>query len=148
MTSPYEFVSAEKQFDSVSAHIRYLNDKMLEAYHSFVRLFIAIVGGSFWFSFQPRLTPINSVSYARLSVGLLCFISLMATIMILENLRGWHSYRERQSHLAGLDERGQRRIPLPRLVHGSRVEICMVLSIWIATWAFWYWNPFRLVFSN
>jgi hypothetical protein len=148
MTSPYEFVSAEKQFDSVSTHIRYLNDKMLEAYYSFVRVFIAIVGGSFWLSFQPRLTPINAVSYARLSVGLLCFISLMATIMILENLRGWHGYRKRQSFLAGLDDGGQRRIPLPRPVHASRVEICMLLSIWIATCAFWYWNPFGLVFSN
>jgi hypothetical protein len=47
MSDTYNFVGAEKQFDFVSGHVRYLNDKMLEAYYSFVRLFVAIAGGSF-----------------------------------------------------------------------------------------------------
>jgi hypothetical protein len=147
-SDPYNFVGAEKQFDFVSNHIRYLNDKMLEAYYSFVRLFIAIVGGSFWLSFQPRITPINAPTYANLSVGLLCFIAMLATIFIFENLRSWHNYRAQQSMLAGINPKGRARIPPPRAIRASVSEGCMIASIWLATLGFWYWNPFTLVFSN
>lgn len=43
-------VSDEKQYESVSTQVRYLNDKILESFNLYLKLFSGIVGGSIWLS--------------------------------------------------------------------------------------------------
>jgi hypothetical protein len=139
-----KMISPDTEFNNVSTHVRYLNEKMIEAFKLFVSLFSAIVGGSIWLSAgeMPAETRNNYYWLSNVLVGLLTIVTV---VMIAEYLRSWHQYRHAMSRLGGLDSNGEPKIPPPRTVRASVVEACMMITALILAVLFWYYNPFTLL---
>ena len=137
-------ISPEKEYEFVSGQVRYHNEKIIESFNLFIKLFSGVVGGSIWLTLQHGMTATRAASYARVSDGLACFLALLACLMIAENLRAWHGYRWAQVRLAGKNEKGEYRIPPPRIIRSSVTEGGMMLSVILAVVFYCLFNPFTL----
>jgi hypothetical protein len=136
-------VSVDKEYEFCSSQVRYHNERIIEAFQMFVKIFSAIAGGSVYLSLQKEVATKASV-YVLISDLLVILVAFIAIVMVLENLRGWRGYRSAQSRLGGLDESGSPRIPPPRLFRPALAEGCMILGVIAASAGFWLFNPFKI----
>jgi hypothetical protein len=145
METKKRLVSEEKEFDYVVGQIRYLNDKIIESFNFFIKVFSAVVGGSVWLTLQKGMTVQLANEYAKISDGLVMFLAILVCLMIFEHLRSWHGYRKAQSRLSGKDEAGKYYIPAPRRFRASVLEIAMMGTMITVATLFCLFNPFILV---
>jgi hypothetical protein len=127
-------VSEEKQYEFVSEQVRYFNEKIIESFNFFIKVFSAVAGGSIWLSMQKDYAGKFS-SYLTLSNSIVVLITVIAVIRVIENLRAWHGYRNAQCRL-------DFRIPTPRPFRASVLEALMVVGMITAAVLFWVYNPF------
>ena len=132
-------VSDDKQYEHVSQQVRHHNDRILGSFDLFIRLFSAVVGGAIWLSLQAGAARRGSY-YALLSDLLVGLITVMSILMVLENLRAWHGYRWAQTRLGEKDESGNYRIPPPKKLRASLIEIGMVACMLCSALLFLLFN--------
>jgi len=137
-------ITPDKEYEFVSSQVRYHNEKIIEAFNLFIKLFSAVIGGSIWLRLQPGFDAAQGATYARMSNVLVTFLAAIACLMVAENLKSWHGYRWAQARLGGLDDKGEFRIPPPRTVRASVSEGAMMLTMVAAALLYWLFNPFNL----
>ena len=127
-------VSADKQYENITTQLRYLNDKIHDAFRHFFTLASAIIGGSLYVhitlaSDDPRRSGLGSSASALLSVVGVAIIVLIAT-----NFFSKRGYRKMLTHEYPA-------IPLSSSKTEYFLEFSMCVLI-ICTWiGFWCWNP-------
>ena len=83
----------DKVYQELKTHLRYLNEKMIEAFSLFVKLATAIIGGTFWLHMKLPAGDPQRYLMARGTSMLLLLTSVGLTLVVINNLRAWHSYR-------------------------------------------------------
>jgi hypothetical protein len=139
-------VSIDKEYEFVSSQVQEYNRRVADAFKLFVQLFSLIVGGSVWLSISIQSQPaaVKSASYARLSNILAVLVAVYCAFSVVENLRAWRGYRLAQCRLGGLDEKGNFRIPPPKVFKAASEEVAMIVTMSAATILFCYFNPFLI----
>jgi hypothetical protein len=127
-------ISDDKQYEEIRTHLRYLNDKMIEAFNLFIKLATAIVGGTFFLHWKLAANDPQRTTFARGTDALLLLAAVGMTIIILNNLRAWYSYRGTLSHL------------FPEISHKTRfwswlTEVLMCVMMLGVAWGFCAHNP-------
>jgi hypothetical protein len=136
-------VSVEKEFDNVAKQLSECNARIMDSFKLYIQVVSAIIGGSIYLSLQQH-DKLKNAQYAALSDCLVALVTLVAIVMIYENLREWHGYRKAQSRLSGVDDNGAPYIPGPRGFQASRVESALMLAMVATALLFWWFNPFLL----
>ncbi len=136
-------VSVDKEYEFVSAQVRFHIDKIFDSFKLFIQLFSAIVGGSIWLSLQPNMVA-KAHTYAAISNALVMLIAALCLVMVVEHNRAWRGNRKAQTRLGGKDETGKDRIPPPGSWRSSSTEIAMGLTVVAAVYLFWRYNPFTI----
>ncbi len=134
----------EIQYQFVNDQIRYHNEKVMEAYAGFTRIFSLVVGGAIWLRIQEKFDATDAPKYALLANILVTFITLVTIVIIVENVRAWYGYRQAQVKLGGNDTSGTSNVPGPRPWHTYYLELVMMIAIVAVTVLFWVFNPFLL----
>jgi hypothetical protein len=129
-------VGDEKQYEFVSGQVRYHNEKIIESFEFFIKVFTTVVGGSIWLSMQKDVAT-KFGAYQTLSNSVVSVITIVAVIRVLENLRAWHGYRNAQCRL-------EPSIPKPKPIRASVSEAVMVLGMITAAVLFVRFNPFAI----
>jgi hypothetical protein len=84
-------VSEDKEFEYVTSQIIKHVERSAEAFKMFSQLFSLIVGGAIWLSIQSKVP--HPKTYAALSDIVLGLVTVITSLMILENYRGWRGFR-------------------------------------------------------
>jgi len=129
-------VSKDKEFEYVTSQIIKHVERSVDAFKLFAQLFSVIVGGAIWLSIQSTIDSEATKTYAVLSDILVTLVTVITSLMILENYRAWRGFRNAQVKLAP-------HVPPPswraQLV-GWEMVACMVAGCGL----FWLFNPFIL----
>jgi hypothetical protein len=129
-------VSEDKEFEYVTSQIVKHVERTVDAFKLFAQLFSAIVGGAIWLSTQ-RVSPEAAKTYSHLSVGLVILVTVIVSIMILENYRAWRGFRAAQSRLVP-------HVPPPKR-RSEKTGWVMILCMVAGCALFWWFNPFNSV---
>jgi multisubunit Na+/H+ antiporter MnhB subunit len=121
-----------KEYENLTSHLRYLNDKIIEASLSFAKIATAIIGGTFYFAFSHYEKARNFWFPVDL---LMVVVGCGHILIILRNLYSWHDYRTRLSTNFIVDR--------PRKVKWWHWEIEMIMCglIVAVVVGFVYYNP-------
>ena len=140
-------VSIDEEFKHVLILKREeLNGRIMEAFKLYIQLMTLVVGGCVYLSIMPNgPAPEKLHKLATLADGLVGFVTFIALVMVLENVRGWFGYRKAQSRLGGLDLNGKPHIPWPRKFRASLLEGVMMLGMVVAAVGFYYFNPLKTI---
>jgi len=92
-------ISDDKQYEEFKTHLRYLNDKMIEAFNLFIKLSTAIVGGTFFLHLKLEANDPQRLHIATGTDALMLLVAIGMTLVVINNLRAWHSYRSTLSKL-------------------------------------------------
>lgn len=130
-------VSEDKEFEYVTTQIVKHVERTVDAFKLFTQLFSAIVGGAIWLSIQPSVSPEAAKTYSHLSVGLVILVTVIASIIILENYRVWRAFRVAQSRLVP-------HVPRPKR-SSEKTGWLMILCMVAGCVLFWWFNPFNSV---
>ena len=127
-------VPSEKQYENVTNHLRYLNEKIIDAFSRFITLATAIIGGVFYIHINlalddPRRKMLNLPASAALML-----VGFGTVVLILSNLHAWIGYRKMLS-------REYPSIPLKTGINWYLSETIMCLLILITCIAFYFLNP-------
>lgn len=138
-------VSVDEEYKFVSSQVKEHNARIMEAFKLYIQLITLVVGGSSYLSIMPNgPSSARLQQFATLADALVAFITLIALLMVAENLRGWFGYRMAQSRLAGLDISGNPHIPRPRRFRASVLEGALMLAMIVAAAGFHVFNPLRM----
>jgi hypothetical protein len=137
-------LSVDKHCEMLTDQIRDRNKHIMNAFKLYVQMFSAIVGGSVALRLQSAGKVPVSFSWLVDALALLVF--LITAVIISDNVRGWHEYRQRLSEIAGRDRNHNPIVPLPTLWKSKRVEVGMIGVMAISLVAFWLFN--HCGFSN
>jgi hypothetical protein len=124
----------EAEFQFIGSQVQYYVRCIPESFSQFIKLAIAIVGGSIWLSLQPGIGPREAAIFWVLS----------ALLMFLQHLEAWHGYRYAQSRVSGLNENGVPNVPPPRANPISRQERWMIAAMWLLALIYGACNPFMI----
>jgi hypothetical protein len=127
-------IPADKQYEHLTTHLRYLNDKILEAFNHFITLASAIIGGTFYIHVNLAASDPRRSGLANPSSALLSVVGTGIIIMIVTNLLAWHRYRATLSKVFP-------EIPLMRKSTAWLSETAMCVLIAITCVGFWLLNP-------
>lgn len=120
-----------KEYENLTTQLRYLNDKIIEAFSSFVHIATAIIGGTFYFS----ILHYEQAKKHWFEIDLLLIgIGSGYILFILNNLWSWYEYREELSKKFGGIDR-------PKPFKSCRNEILMCVLIILAVMGFVFLNP-------
>lgn len=127
-------IPPEKQYENITTHLRYLNDKIHDAFRHFFTLASAIIGGSFYAhitlaSDDPRRCGLGTSASALLSV-----VGVAIIVLITTNFFSKQGYRKTLSS----------EYPAILLSHRKTeyiLEVSMCALIVITCIGFWCWNP-------
>ncbi len=91
-------INDEKRYEFITEQIRYVNEKIIEAFTLFVKLTSAIVAGIVWLLIQ------NLKHETRILIGpvipwLFLLLGVTCILLIIINLRSWWGYRKAESTL-------------------------------------------------
>jgi hypothetical protein len=114
-------VSEDKEFEYVTSQIVKHVQRSVDAFKLFTQLFSAIVGGSIWLSTQRNVSPAAAKTYSHLSGWLVVLVTVIASVMIIDNYRVWYGFRLAQSRLVPT-------VPPPKL-KSTMTAALMVLCI-------------------
>lgn len=125
---------ADKQYENITTHLRYLNDKILEAFNHFITLASAIIGGSLYIHINLAFEDPRRQGLANSSSALLSVVGAFIIVLIITNLLTWHRYRATLSAVFP-------DIPLNRKGTSWVSETIMCLLIIATCIGFWFLNP-------
>lgn len=135
-------ISAEKQYEYLSAQLRYLDNKIFRAYALFVTIAAAIIGGTFYLYLQKdNFFILRSPHNFGLMIDFIFLgICFGSNLVITNNLRSWWDHRKRiESYTTICSLQG----PWWWLN-----EIFGCIAIGIVSGVFLYFNPFRPLLLN
>jgi Sec-independent protein secretion pathway component TatC len=129
-------IPPEEQYKELKTHLRYLNEKLIEAFSRFITLSIAIIGGVFYVHItldisDPRRFGIwlpANIAFTLLGIG--------TVVILIQTLSAWLSYRQTLSDI------------FPEIKYHPTIrtwmgEVLMCLIVVAATIGFWFVNPLR-----
>lgn len=118
-----QFISIEKRYEHITKMLEYCNEKIIQSFNLFIKLFSLVIGGYFWLYIQDKevnlLGKINS--YFPLLLGT---ISAICIIQIWGYWQSWYGYRKAESKLVGVKD-----LPLPKLPKALLLELVMTIVI-------------------
>ena len=127
-------VPNEKQYENLTSHLRYLNDKIMDAFSRFITLGTAIIGGVFYVHVNLDLKDPRRIALGLPASAAMMLVGLGTIILIITNLFAWRAYRKRLSEEYPL-------IPLPSSINWWIAEVTMCLLIVVTCVAFYFLNP-------
>jgi hypothetical protein len=127
-----------ERFKNVTSKIEYHNEKIIEAFNLYVRLFSAIVGGAVWLSTQADPASKHGL-YGWLANILVGMLTTTTTVTVIANWLAWYEFRKAEAGLVG-----ENRVRPPSMPRSCLNEIVMVLVILTASGLFCLYNPLRL----
>jgi len=86
-------IPKEQQYEYLTHHLEYLNEKIIEAFVLFIKLATAIVGGVFFLHWKLGETDPKRTFFVRASDILFLLFGFCMGLLILNNLRAWRGYR-------------------------------------------------------
>lgn len=134
----------EAEFQFIGSQVQYYVRCIPESFSQFIKLAIAIVGGSIWLSLQPGIGSREAAIFWVLSALLMLGSAGLTHVFILQHLEAWHGYRHAQSRVAGLSKSGVPNVPPPRANPVSRQERWMIAAMWLSALLYAACNPFMI----
>ena len=130
-------INDQKRYEFITEQLRYVNEKIIEAFTLFVKLTTAIIAGIVWLLTQSLKDE------TRLLIGSFIpwlFLLLAATsiLLIIINLRSWWGYRKAESTLVGVNK-----VPNPKFPRSCSGEIVMIGVIIVVFFVAWICNPLK-----
>ena len=127
-------VPQEKQYEHLTGHLQYINEKIYQSFTLFIKLASAIVGGVFFLHWQLSPEDAKRTSLACATDWLFILVSFSMIFLILNNLRSWFGYRKALSEQYPT-------IPFKKNTWRWATEVVMCLVIVIACIGFLLYNP-------
>ena len=90
-------IPREKQYEHLTNHLRYINEKIYQSFTLFIKLAGTVVGGVFFLHWKLPLEDSKRCSLSIATDLLFILISTSMIVLILNNLRSWYGYRKRLS---------------------------------------------------
>lgn len=87
-------ISPEKRYDELKTHLRYLNEKIIEAFNLFIKMASTIVGGTFFLQWKMTADDPQRVKLAHGTDALMFLVAGGAIVIILNNMRSWIGHRQ------------------------------------------------------
>jgi hypothetical protein len=83
-----------EQYTELKSHLRYLNEKIIEAFSRFITMGMAIIGGVFYI--HITLDPIDPRRYGIWlpSSAAFTLVGIGTIIIIIQNSASWNNYRK------------------------------------------------------
>jgi hypothetical protein len=125
-----------EQFQELKEHLRYLNEKILEAFSRFFTLAIALVGGVYYVHINLAVDDLRRTGLGMPSSAALSLLGAGTIVLIVVNWRSWMRYRKTLSDC--FPEIGP-----SKGIDSWLTELCMCLIIVAACAGFWVVNPLR-----
>jgi hypothetical protein len=127
-------IPAEKQYEYLTHHLEYLNEKIIDTFTLFIKLSTAIIGGVFYLRWQLTIDGSIRVHFALISKLLFSVVSLSLILLIFNNRRSWGGYRKRLTgEYPGIP-------PTSKFLSvASEVVMCSIITVTCV--GFWFINP-------
>lgn len=87
-------IPEEKQYEYLTHHLEYLNEKIIESFVLFIKLATAIVGGVFFLRWKLTNNDPSQSSFLHLSNMLFWLVGISSIVLITNNLCAWREYRK------------------------------------------------------
>ncbi len=86
-------IPPDKQYEYLTAQLRYLDGKIFRSFALFIQIATAIIGGTFylWLHFQNSGSDLR---FAYITNGWLILVALGSIFLISNNLRSWKEHRK------------------------------------------------------
>lgn len=127
-------IPEEKQYEYLTSHLEYLNEKIIQFFTLFVKLATAIVGGIFFIHWKLPSQDAKRASLASAADWLFILVTVSMILLILNNLRSWFAYRKTLSEQYP-------RIPNEKSIMRWLTEVVMCVVIAITCIGFIVLNP-------
>lgn len=127
-------VSPDVEYKELRTHLRFLNDKINEAFSLFIKLATAIIGGEFFLHWKLATDDSQRHLLASGLNALLIVVGIAMSLIILNTLFTWCSYRKT------LSERFPE-IPFSIGLRTFIAELLMVIIIIVTIIGFTIYNP-------
>ena len=86
-------IPKEKQYEYLTGHLQYLNEKIIQAFILFIKIATAIVGAAFYLHLKLPHEDVKLTSISNMADSLFILVSFSMVLLILNNLRSWLEYR-------------------------------------------------------
>ncbi len=132
-------VPPDKQYEYLTAQLRYLDDKIFRSFSAFITLATAIIGGIFYLALTP-----NNLSDPRLALAsdmVFIGVALGSILLISNNLRSWKEHRDI------LSERYQNIKNVTGVVW-CLSEVVACIGIWLSIVGFILVNPLNKSYES
>jgi UDP-N-acetylmuramyl pentapeptide phosphotransferase/UDP-N-acetylglucosamine-1-phosphate transferase len=127
-------IPEEKQYEYLTRHLEYLNEKIIQFFTLFIKLATAIVGGVFFIHWKLPPQDDKRVSLASAADWLFILVTVSMILLIVNNLRSWFKYRKTLSEQYP-------KIPNDKNIMRWLTEVIMCIVIAIACIGFIIFNP-------
>ena len=127
-------VSPDVEYKELRTHLRFLNDKINEAFSLFIKLATAIIAGEFFLHWKLTTDDPQRHLLGRGLNGLLIVVGVAMSLIILNTLITWCGYRKT------LSERFAE-IPFSFGFRTYIAELLMIIIIIVTIIAFTIYNP-------
>jgi hypothetical protein len=127
-------IPSEKQYEHLTSHLRYINDKIYQSFTLFIKLATTVIGGVFILHWKLPLEDPKRCSLSIATNWLLVLISISMLILIWNYFRSWRGYRKRLSEQYPA-------IPNDKNIWRWVTETVMSIVIFITCIAFFVFNP-------
>jgi magnesium-transporting ATPase (P-type) len=127
-------IPEEKQYEYLTHHLEYLNEKIIESFELFIKLATAIIGGVFFLHWRLAENNLSGASFVQMSNILFWVVGISVIILIFNNLHAWRSYRTTLS-------KEYPDIPISKPIWWWLSEVMMGLVILLTCILFSRFNP-------
>jgi len=127
-------IPEEKQYEYLTHHLEYLNDKIIDSFELFIKLSTAIIGGVFFLYWKLKDSELSGACFVLISNILLCVVGIAMILLIINNLLAWRAYRKT------LSEQYPDILP-PHWIKWWLSEVIMILLILTTCILFSFNNP-------
>lgn len=129
-------VPNDEQYVELRTHLRYLNEKIIEAFSRFLTLSIAIIGGVFYIHMTlPINDPRRTGLWLPANIAF-TLVGISTVVILVQTLSAWFNYRQILSQ-------EYPEIPFRPTIRTWIGEVLMCVIVIISTIGFWFVNPLR-----
>jgi len=83
-----------EHYVELKTHLRYLNEKIIEAFSRFIAVATAIIAGVYYIHTTLAFEDNRRTGLKFSASAILMLVGIGTIILIITNLRSWHKYRE------------------------------------------------------